>query len=57
MHIIVEICLFDHAMHKTPLLIIRLCLIFEILSRKVTSVCLREAPEEALYIVLHGKRC
>ena len=42
MHIIVLIRLFDHAMHKTPLLIIRLCLIFEILSRKVTSISLHD---------------
>ena len=35
-----HICLFGHAMHKTTLLIIIFCCIFEILSRKVTVVYL-----------------
>ena len=38
-------------MHKTPLLIIILCLIFEILSCKVTSVSLCDIR----YIELYGK--
>ena len=47
------------AMHKTPLLIIRLCLIFEILSRKVTSVSLRDVRSGAGRRMrsMHGKRC
>ena len=39
MHIIVWICLFGHAMHKTTFLIILLWYIFEILSHKATSAC------------------
>ena len=45
-------------MYKTPLLIITLCLIFEILGNKVTLylyVTSDQAPHEALYIVLYGK--
>ena len=46
-------------MHKTTLKVIILLGIFKIISHKVTSVSYMtsdQAPEEALYIALHGKK-